>query len=808
MAEPRIKEKRWSMDLEKPIYEKWKKNNVYAFDKKKKGKVYSIDTPPPYVNTPVHIGQATTYVLMDFFARFRRMIGQNVLFPLGLDRNGLPIEMAAEKKFKVSLKQLPRIKSAEYCEKILQESSLASTDTFLKAGISFNSWKLGSEPGDVYYTDSPEYRSLTQETFIDMWNKDLIYEDNRANNWCPGCQTTIADAEIEYEDLPAFFNDVKFKVKETGEDLIIATTRPELICACGMIIFNPKDKRYKHLNGKTAITPIFNKEVPIKAHPFAEIDKGTGIMMMCSFGDITDIRFFREQNLEPIIAINQDGTMNENAGILKGINVREAQKKIVMELDKKGLLVGQKRLVHRTPICERSKNPIEFINMKEFYVKQVEFKPKMKELAKKLNFYSSKSRQIMLDWIDSVNIDWPISRRRYYATEIPLWYDEKNNFTALAPKGNYHKPWKEAPPKDSTVFDNKRKKVGLVKDFPKSNWIGEDRVFDTWFDSSITPLYILKYSRDEEFFRKSFPCSLRPQGKEIVRTWLYYTVLKDYLLTGKLVFDDVWVNYHIVDDDGHKMSKSKGNVIDPQEVLNKFGAEPFRLWSAIEGNLDRTDFRCSFERIEGAGKTLTKLWNVARFISMFPEPKGKQVLLDVDKWVIHELNTLVKLSRKQFEGYDFHNPTTMIKHFVWETLASHYLELVKNRAYNPDKKFTKEEQNGALFTLNYCLDTVLKLLAPVVPFITYRIYEDLRKKDIHSEKFPEVEHDYKVPFSKADIENVNSAIWKFKKDNGMSLRDGLKEVTIPKNLASLEKDLKAMHAVEKILYGSKIKIKK
>ncbi|MBU1854461.1 MAG: class I tRNA ligase family protein, partial [Nanoarchaeota archaeon] len=251
MVETKIVEKRWSKDFEKSIYEDWKKKGVYAFNKNAKGKIYSIDTPPPYVNTPVHIGQATTYVLMDFFARFKRMVGQNVLFPLGLDRNGLPIEMAAEKTFGVRLTDVPRNKAVEYCENILKESSLASTETFLRSGVSFNSWNLGKELGDIYYTDSPDYRSLTQETFIDMWNKDLIYEDDRVNNFCPGCQTTIADAEIDYEELPSFFNQIKFKVKETGEDLIIATTRPELICACGMIIFNPTDDRYKHLDGKT-----------------------------------------------------------------------------------------------------------------------------------------------------------------------------------------------------------------------------------------------------------------------------------------------------------------------------------------------------------------------------------------------------------------------------------------------------------------------------------------------------------------------------------------------------------------------------
>lgn len=806
MVEFRLKNKRWSIDLEPEIYEKWKAEKTYAFKKNSKKKTYSIDTPPPYVNTPVHIGQATTYVLMDFFARYRRMMGENVLFPLGLDRNGLPIEMAAENKFNIKLADMSRKEAIDRCEKILEESSLESTDTFLKLGISFNSWNVGKEIGDIYYTDSPDYRSLTQDTFIDLWNKDLVYEHVRANNWCPGCQTTIADAEIDYAELPSFFSDIKFKVKETGEEITIATTRPELICTCGMIIFNPKDDRYKHLEGKTAITPVFEKEVPIKAHPDAIMDKGTGLMMMCSFGDVTDIRFFREQNLKTIIAIEKDGTMNEHAGILKGLKIKEAQRAIIKEIDKQGLLVGQKRIVHRTPICERSKDPVEFISMQEFYVKQVKFKSKMKELAKKLNFYSPKSRQIMLDWINSVNIDWPISRRRYYATEIPLWYDKEKNYTALPQKGSYNQPWKDKVPQDAAVFDKNNKKIGIVKDFKGSKWVGETRVFDTWFDSSITPLYILKYTRDDDFFKQSSPCSLRPQGKEIVRTWLYYTVLKDYLLTGKLIFDDVWINYHIVDDQGHKMSKSKGNIIDPNDVIKKFGTESFRLWSAIEGNLDKTDFRCSFERIEGAGKTLAKLWNVSRFISMFPEPKGDFKPLEVDKWIISEVNKLLKLAKSKYAKYDFHNPAIMIKHFIWETFASHYLELVKNRAYNQGNVFSKEEQNAALHTLNFCLSTILKLLAPIIPLITYKIYNDLRGKDIHFEPFPEIEYDFKSKFSTEDVASVNSAIWKHKKDNGLSLKDSLKKVTVLESLKSLEKDLKAMHNIEKIVFGKKIKL--
>lgn len=788
-----LKEKRWSKEIEKEIYEEWKEKEVYRFKKSDKP-VYSIDTPPPYVNTPVHVGQATTYVLMDMFARFRRTIGYNVLFPLGLDRNGLPIEMAAEQRFNIKISEASREEFIEKCNIVLEESSLASAESFLRLGIGFNSGKIGTGIGEVYLTDSPDYRALTQETFIDLWNKGLIYQDERINNYCPGCRTTIADAEIEYEDLLTTFNDIIFKVKETGEEIVIGTTRPELVCTCGMVIFNPEDERHKHLDGKTAITPIFNKEVPIRAHPMAEMEKGTGLVMMCSAGDTSDIRFFREMNLQPTIAINADGTMNEHAGFLKGLKVAEAREKMIQKLKEENLLVRQKKIMHRTPICERSKDAIEFIAMPEFYLKQVEFKDKMKELADQMNFFAPESKQILVNWIDSVSIDWPISRRRYYATEIPLWYCKNCSEVILPPKGRYYQPWREKPP---------------IKRCPKcgsSEFGGEERVFDTWFDSSITPLYILKYSRKNEFFEKNSPCSLRPQGKEIVRTWLYYTVLKDYLLTGKCIFKDVWINFHIVDEEGHKMSKSRGNVIDPKDILDKFGAEPFRLWAAIEGNLAKTDFRCSFERIEGAGKTITKLWNVARFISMFPKADSKFEFTALDKWIMQEVNELIKIARKDYEEYNFHASAILIKHFIWETFASHYLELVKNRAYNGEKNFSKAEQNGAIYTLYYCLEVILRLLAPIIPLITYRIYEELYNKDVHFLEFPKVEKEFEVSFSTNEIIELNSQIWKAKKERGMSLKGEIKEAELPEKFKEIEKDLAETHGIEKVKFGDRLEL--
>jgi valyl-tRNA synthetase len=723
------------------------------------------------------------------------MTGHEVLFPLGLDRNGLPIEVAAEKKFKKKFNEVPREEFLEMCRTVLEEASNTSMDTFAKLGISFNSWTEGSDVGEVYLTDSAEYRALTQATFIDLWEKELIYEDERVNNYCPGCETTIADSEIDYEEIPTKFSDIKWKVQETEEEIVIGTTRPEFLASCAMVLYNPADERYQHLEGKHAVVPLFDRVVPIKAHPYAQIDKGTGLVMMCSFGDYTDVRFFREQKLEPIILIDKKGFMTEKSGFLKGLKVKEAREKVLETLKEKDLIVEQTTIQHRTPVCDRSKDPIEFIGMKEFYLKQVDFLDDLRKISDRIDFYNPKSKKILDSWIDNVSIDWPISRRRYYATEVPLWYCTSCKAPVLGERGKYVQPWKDNAPVD------KCPKCG------HNGFEGETRVFDTWFDSSITPLHIMKWGSDDEFFKKHKPCTLRPQGKEIVRTWLYYTLLKCYHLTNDPIFHDVWIHHHIVDEKGNKMSKSVGNVIDPQEVIEKYGAEALRLWVAVEGNIINTDLRCSYDRVEGAGKTLTKLWNVARFVSMFPEAGEEKELNNLDKFILGEADKLVESAKENYAKYDFHVPTLMVRNFIWETFASHYLELCKNRAYNQEGKYTKAQQNGALYTLNYCLNTVLKLLAPVVPIITQKLYKDLHETDIHQESFPEVGEAYEVPFTKEQLMELNSTIWKAKQDNKISLRAEIAELTMPEEFKSIEQELKATHNAQNIKYGEKVEVK-
>ncbi len=789
---PALESKHWDKSFETPIIEKWKYEKAYTFDENAQTKpVFSIDTPPPYVNSPVHMGHAATYTIMDFFARYKRMNGFRVLFPLGMDRNGLPIETAAEKKFKVRLHEVEREKFLEMCKTVLNESSGISINSFYRLGHSYNSWNVGKKLGDMYETDSVEYRTLTQDTFIDLWKKGLVYEDSRLNNYCPGCRTTLSDSEIIRGEKETFLNQVIFTETTTNEKLIIATTRPELLCTAAIILFNPSDKRYLHLEGKKARVPIYDFEIPIISHPMADPTFGTGLVYMSrSAGDTDAIRFLIEMGIDSQSCIDETGRLTEVAGILKGLKTKEGREKIIEMMKEKGLLVKQEKIMHSVPLCERSKDVIEFISMPELYVKQTHVKKEMLNLANDLHFHASESRQILTDWIQNVKIDWPVSRRRYYGTEIPLWYCGKCNHAYVPPKGKYYQPWKEKCPASTC------EKCGHAE------FVGEKRVFDTWFDSSNSAAYVLGKGRQDAFFEKHQPCTLRPQGKEIIRTWLYYSMLKHYLLHEKRLFDHAWINYHILDEKGIKMSKSLGNVIDPIEVLDKFGAEPFRLWIALEGNLSSTDLSCSFARIEGAGKTLTKFWNVARFVGAFEKPSSKPKLQPLDHWILNELNQVIEISRKGFEHYDYHSPASAMRNFLWETFASHYLELAKNRAYNEGKEFSDEESAAARWTLHHVLDTLLVLFAPIIPLFTHYVYASRHEKDIHRESYPSAYDVAPVDFTGEELLALNSLIWKAKRESGGNLKTPLKSATLPTEFASIERDLKGAHSIQSLSWGA------
>ena len=770
--EPKITEKAWEPKLEEAILKKWEDEKLYDF--KLEDNNYTIDTPPPYPSgRPWHIGAASHYAQIDMIARTARMNGKNVYFPIGIDRNGLPVELYTEKKHGIRMRETERGEFLKLCQNALDDLEAEMIEIMKSLGLS-------GDFKNYYRTDSEEYRKFTQETFIDLWKKGVIYLATRPNNydWVSG--TTIADAEIVYDDLPTKLVYMKFIVKDQNKEIIIASTRPELLCACKTVIVNPEDERYSELIGKKLVVPLTNKEVTITPHHSAKIEFGSGAVMVCSYGDQNDVALFRELQLEEVIAIGLDGRMTESAGDYQGLKPKQARTKIIEDLENSNLVEKIEEISHRTPLSERSKTPIEIVPMEEYYLKQKDSIDKMKKLGSEIEFYPNMHKQILMNWLESISIDWPISRRRFYGTEIPIWYCKECSEPFVPEPGKYYRPWKDSCPAE------KCEKCG------NTEFIGEDRTFDTWMDSSVSPLFVTKFNRDDEFFKKTYPTGIRPQAKDIVRTWLYYTLLRCEKLTEQKPWSEAWIMGYGLDEKGMKMSKSKGNAIDPLPVIQKSGADTFRFWSASEIN-QGYDFRCSEQKIESTKKFLSKLWNVSRFLSSFPIIESGK-LTDSDKWILSELDKLISVCNEGYSKYNFFVPATALREFTWNIFAAQYIEMAKARAYGIG--FDDDERDGAIFTLHKVLSTILKLLAPITPLITEHLWLTLYSKNsIHKEQLPEIENVENMTAMTQPIIEFNSRVWNEKKQNNLSLKDSIK-IEIPENLNQFKKDLVAMHNLE------------
>jgi len=780
---PLIERSRWDPEAEKELIKVWEREGLYRFKLAPDKPIYSIDTPPPYTTDKFHVASAAHYVQQDMVARYKSLKGYSVLFPFGLDRNGQPVEVIVEREYKVLARELPREDFIRMCKEYLDkvESNLISQARALGMSAALES---------AYRTDSPEYRAVTQATFIDLWKRGLIYEAGKPVNFCPRCGTSLADADVWYEELPTNLVYVDFTVKETGERITIATTRPELIMACSAVIYNPDDERYKHLRGKSAVVPFFNKQVSIYEHPAADPSFGTGLVMICSYGDYSDVRLFRELRLQPTVVIDENGRMKSEVGKYGGLTVREAREKITQDLKNAGLIRKVEPIVHRTPICWRCKSPVEIIESQEFYLRQLDFLREVESVSAKIKFFPPESRQLLKNWLDSIAEDWPISRRRFYATEIPIWYCKECRTPYLPPKGRYYRPWKEDPPAGARC-----------ENCGSSEFEGEKRVFDTWMDSSISELYIIGYGHDEELYKRAAPASLRPQGYDIIRTWLYYSILRAYLLTGGPAFKEVRISGMGLDEKGQAMHKSKGNVVYPDEVVEKYGADAFRFWAASEAKLG-SNYRYSEEKVRAASLFITKLWNLSRFISSFPRVEGVSRLEPLDGVFLQKLNEVISKVEEGYEELDTFEPSNLLKSFTWKAFADHYVEAVKSRAYMAGD-FNEEQAKSAWYTLHTTIRSLLIMLHPIVPFVT-----DFLLRNLYGRGALEQGWVGKVSVPAFDSSlfdkfmDVNSSIWGYKKEKGLSLKSQLLcEVYLPKELEPFRPDLVAMHKLTKLSFS-------
>ena len=817
MATPRLPEKRWSIDLEKKIQEDHYADEAsyqqrYGFKPDSGKPIFVIDTPPPYPSGTWHIGAVAQYSMIDVLARSQRLLGKEVYFPWGVDRNGINIEFTVEKNTKRKMKTYEREEFLNLCRATIETFTQAMRKTAARVGLSCD---FAAE----YLTDAPDYRSVTQSIFIELFKKGDIVEDLRPNIYDPVEGTTIADAEVERIGRMTKLVDVRWNT-EDGEELVISTTRPELICACGVVVVHPDDVRYQHLVGKKAILPmpVHGREqtVEIQTHPSVKSEFGSGILMVCSFGDQNDVAVFRELGLAPFQAIDLNGCMTSIAGPLEGMAVLDARAKAIEMLESDGNIVSIEERQQEVPVSERGKNPVEIILLKEWYVRQTHIQDKMLELIEDIEFHPPRNRQFLLDWMENISIDWPISRRRWYHTEIPIWYSEDEEFIIVPPPGQYVQPWKDAPPEGSRVLRrDTREDVGSFADRSSSlgEIRGEEKVFDTWMDSSNSNLFVSGYLNQPDVFEKAFPTALRPQGKEIVRTWLYYTLLKSALLLEQPGFKHVWIDGLGMDPWGRKMSKSLGNGIDADSVLecgaggrtgswkvrgpdgsvslkaNKIGSECFRLWKACEAQVG-DDFHINPEEIESKYfGVLTKIFNVARFASQFdaPEQEPTTPYPIEDQWIQSEFASMMKTVEDAWTNLDIYTATQALKTFGTGILPSHWLEMAKSRLYDGDQH--------AAWTIHSILRHFLAAFSPVCPFFCHHISMTLYDESaVDVDAFPElppvqVDLNSKTP----DIEAFNSEVWKTKKENGLSLNAEIEGIEIPDVLEAFRGTLTRMH---------------
>ena len=768
-----ISQKTWDPRIEDRVLETWDSEGL--FGRPDADSYYTIDTPPPYPSgRPWHIGAAAHYAQIDMIARAARMAGRPVYFPMGIDRNGLPVEIYTEKKHKIRMRDVPRDKFLDMCREALDELESEMVRIMRALGMS-------GEIEGRYHTDTPEYRSMTQATFIRLWREGRIYLAKRPNNYDWASGTTIADAEIIYKDVPSRLVGMRFQV-EGADPITIASTRPELLCACRAVIVNPDDERYAGVTGREATVPVYGHAVRILAHPSARADFGSGAVMVCSYGDQNDVALFRELDLEEVVSVGMDGRMTDAAGKYAGLRPKQARDSIIRDMEEAGVIQYIREMTHRTPVSERSGTPVEIVPMDEYYVKQKDRIGRMRELAGSIEFHPPMHRQILHNWLDSVTIDWPVSRRRYYGTEVPVWYCDACGLPHVPEPGPYYQPWREDYP------------GGECTGCGGAKFTGETRTLDTWMDSSISPLFVAGYGRDADLFGKAYPAAIRPQSKDIVRTWLYYTLLRCDLLTDAAPWREARIMGYGLDERGLKMSKSRGNSIDPYPVIRRYGADAFRLWSASEVN-HGYDFRCNEQKIDSMRKFLSKLWNISRLLSEFPVPEesARAAPAPADEWILGELDALIKRCREGYAEYNFFIPATAVREFTWNVFAAHYVEMVKRRARRDG--FGEVEGAAAVQTLHTVLSAILKLLAPIIPFMTDYLWRRLYSEEsIHIQRHPEPRGAAAPDTTAAEVASFNSEVWNKKKSAGLSLKDPI-SVEIPPRLLPMAADLRAMHNI-------------
>lgn len=755
--------------------QKWQSEKTYA-QENNAGPLYSIDTPPPTVSGSLHIGHIFSYTQTDIIARYKRMNGFSVFYPFGFDDNGLPTERYVEKKKDIRAHELPRSEFIKICLQETHDVEQQFIQLWQRMGISAN-WD------NTYSTISDLSRRLSQESFIELYKKGYIYRNHEPALYCATCRTSVAQAELDDAQKPSFFNDIVFKDAQ-GNDLVIGTTRPELLPSCVALLFNPNDERYQHLRGTMAIVPLFEHHVPILEDEKVDIEKGTGLVMCCTFGDKTDIEWYKKFKLPYRPSMGMDGKWLPSTGFLTGSKTLEARAKVIEELVKQNLLIRQQEISHSVNTHERCKKEIEIIALEQWFVNILEYKKQFLAMGENVAWFPSFMQARYKDWVQNLSWDWCISRQRFFGIPFPVWHCKKCREILLP-------DLKDLPiDPQETAFKGSCSKCGSTDITPDTD------VMDTWNTSSITPYIVFalyakdpKISLNDKKIAEFMPMSMRPQAHDIIRTWAFDTIVKSWMHHESIPWKTIVISGHVLSDSKEKLSKSKENSkLTPENLLATYPADVIRFWTA-SGSLGQ-DTAFSENQLKIGGRLSTKMWNAFKFVSEHVATLETTDLDtakcgDINKWLLHTASECFTNYKKYFEEYEFGLALQQVEKFFWHNFCDNYLELVKNQLFNP-QEYSAEQVLATRQTLYHVGLRILQMYAPYMPHLTENIYEHVylaREKipSLHQTKFAQVQTIFVFENTAALIERIitlTSTVRKLKTEKQLSLKTALETLTI------------------------------
>ncbi|ELZ31071.1 valyl-tRNA ligase [Halogeometricum pallidum JCM 14848] len=768
--------------------DRWVDEDTYAYaedaDAVDPDTAFSIDSPPPTVSGSLHWGHAYGFTLQDFVARFERMRGENVFFPFGFDDNGIASERLTEDELDVRHQDYDRREFQRMCREVCEGYEAEFTEKMQGLGISID-WE------QTYQTISPAVQRTSQLSFIELYDEGREYRQRAPAIWCPECETAISQVETEDDEQDSHFHDIEFDVVNSEESFVISTTRPELLPACVAVFVHPDDDENEHLVGEEARIPIFGQEVPVIEDDRVDLETGSGIVMCCTFGDQTDIEWYQAHDLDLRIAIDESGTLTDVAGEYAGMSSEEAREAIVADLDEAGALLDRRAITHTVNVHERCGTSVEFLVKDQWYIELLDKTDEYLEAGRQMDWYPEKMFTRYKNWIEGLQWDWSISRQRSSGIPFPVWYCEECEHVVVAER--------ESLPVDPLADDPP---VDACPECGHDEFVPEDDVFDTWATSSLTPLINAGWDWDAENGETTldreelYQFDLRPQGHDIISFWLFHTVVKCYEHTGEVPFDSVMINGMVLDENREKMSKSKGNVVSPDEVVSKYPVDAARYWAA--GSAVGDDLPYSEKGLRAGEKLIRKLWNASKLVESLtheaPAEFDHDELHALDRWLLAELDREIDRVTEKLENREFSKARDGLRSFFWSTFCDDYLEIAKQRV-------REDDDDSAKYTLRTAHRRFVKLFAPVLAHATEELWRDMYGEEaasVHRAAWPEpLGVDADVAAGETAMAVVG-ALRKYKSDNQLSMNASVDHVLVYGDVRGFEEDISGVMHVEEL----------